>query len=251
MAQYPPSNNPDIVVEGKTIETVETFLAQIKDPTQTDQLARWDHRICANVIGLSADQANLIINNLARVASSVGMKVSNIKCSSNVLVIFTEDAGGVAAAIAKRYPNTLSSDGRWRLDRFVRTRQTVRWLAQVAAVSADGGTITRMSGSRLRTSYKSTLTGMLVIVDGQKLRGISLEKMSEYLPMVILTRPTLIEAHPRTSILSAFDHSSSISRMTTWDNKYLSALYRTSPDTPAAAQLGQIKRMMRRGGTGN
>lgn len=254
----------DIVVEGRTDAAVRDFIRQLADPIPGDQLPRWDRFICPGIVGLARDQAELVNDRIAQLASTVHLRSGKPGCTPTILIAFTTNADALANAVADKYPITLRLEGSHRLSSF-RQPQAVRWIGltyQGPAYSATNDSDTLSTGSRLppggsagyshyatriNRTTQAILFSMLVVVDPTKLGSVKLDALADYLTMVVLARPPLGGAAPSTSILSLFAHGDPSHRaITRYDQDYLRALYTAPANQGSSMQASAIMARMKK-----
>ncbi len=268
-AQQSPSQAPaseaggkDIVVTAREQTVIEQFVQNLTDPARSDQLPRWDLPLCTGVIGLAPKHAVVLNARIEEAARAVGHRVDKEGCRPNAAILVTRNPAEIAQRLRARYPRTLGVEGRARLRQFAETTQPVRWISQVAEMPFDGSPLRdasgfvsssrpgagvgRFSGSRLQSSTRTVLDNMLVIVDAERLAGLSLGQIGDYLAVVVLARPTLEAAAPAGSILSLFDDGAQVTGLSGDDKAFLRALYTAPDSTSAKVQRAAMRKAMER-----
>jgi hypothetical protein len=241
----PTETQPDIVVRGQQEQALRDFVAALSEAGRSGQLARWNQEICPTVIGIDPPQAGFMTRRIAETAASLELRARASNCRPTMLIVVTADAAGLAGDFAHHYPITLASDGRWKLARFVATRNAVRWLS-VTELCAAGCVL---PNSRLTRATHPEFKAMIVIVDAGRIGGFSLGELSDYVAMVALGDPPLESRKPDGSILSMFTRARPEGgrfMLTTGDLSYLAGLYRSSSEVSAQSQRSSIARHMRR-----
>ena len=133
-----PQNDEQVVVVGTapSREVVRRFVDQMSvSSPSTNQLARWDRRICPGVAGLKARYAEFLIDRMAQRAHAVDINVGRPGCSPNVLIVVTPNPDDIANELATRHESAMgvlnergrSSLGRMHLRSFVASDAPVRW----------------------------------------------------------------------------------------------------------------------------
>ena len=263
----PEPGKPDIVVDARNSRVIREFVKQMADPGPGDQIARWDGAICSGVIGLDREQAQMVNDRIAQLASAVRLRIGKPGCKPSVLIVFTGKADALANAVANKFPVSLRREGSWRLNRFRQPRQPVRWIAktyddgaETAIPSFDSvttGTALPSSESSGYSAYASRIgritragvSSMLIIVDPAQTGPAKLDALADYLTMVALVRPLLGAAPPTTSVLSLFASAAPPTGVTGLDQTYLKALYSSAPSQSSAGQISSIRTAMRRNGS--
>ena len=147
--QEPAAGGPDeIVVHAqRNPEQVQQFVHSVSVAAPSvGQLARWNQHICPGVVGATQEVSQLIIDQIARRASSVGLRVGAPGCRSDLTIIVTSDSDRVAQAVYDQRrtmltrPNNVDGAtlGEQALSEFVHTPRPVRWWHVSQKTTADG-----------------------------------------------------------------------------------------------------------------
>ncbi|MBB5745834.1 hypothetical protein [Brevundimonas variabilis] len=250
----------DIVVEGRQLEDIASrFVGEVADPVRHRGLARWRDGVCVGVANLQPDMAQQMVDRISTIVEDVGLTPGAPGCSPNILVIATVDANRFTPQFVAQRPRLFlvggsgMDQGTAALDRFRTTDRPVRWwtvsiktdddtgkasVRLPGAMNADGtGPFSVMhyapivnvrAASRLTTSYVDDAKRSFVIVDVDKVQGISLDQLADYVAMVSLAQ---IDADADTSgyatILNVFEDPGQTPGLTNWDRAYLVGLYDT------------------------
>jgi len=268
------SGSDEIVVTGERMRTIlHDFVADISTPSGENQIARWDHRICTGVFGMTnREQAQFVADRIAQRAFSIGLEASPSGCRANIVIFITPDANALSRTLATEYRNLLAvrhdrnthTRGLEALDGFVSSTRPVRWWHVSDTVSQDGfrmnpgndhsafngegssmgmGAQVRVfSPSRLRQAVRQDFSRVIIVVDARQAAGHRLDALADYLAMVSLAQlqPT-IETASYPSVLNLFASDQSVTGMTTWDIAYLDGLYRAPRNANSAReQEGRI-----------
>lgn len=236
----------EIVVEGLREKELRDFVAAMTDPRRTQQIARWDRKICPTVLGIEPRQADVMARRIGEVAATVRLQAGTRGCDSTMLVVVSPDAAGLATSLARDYPVTLRKDGDWRLKRFAASNRPVRWLTLTDPCGPMG---CALSGSRLTASTNPRFEAMIVLVDAPQVSGFSLGEVSDYVSFIVLGNPPLGGRSPVTSILSMFERerpAGSSFMLTDHDRTYLAGLYRTRTDGLGKQQRSAVVNYMNR-----
>ncbi|HYD87425.1 MAG TPA: hypothetical protein VEA80_08120 [Vitreimonas sp.] len=273
----------EIVVTGRQLEdAARAFAGAISaPPARENQLPRFNDSICPGVVGLPARQGQYIVDRIAQRALQVGLRVDEPGCQANVLVLVSRDAGHLAATIAEeeRYlvanygvRENLSTRGSEALEDFVATPRPVRWwhVAQTETTDGDvlghtnpigrttgpstqefrGAEVTRVSPTQFGRMARPTLQAVrnvVIIVDAERVGGVRLEALSDYLAMVSLAQlDPSADTSGQATILNLFADGAGPNAMTEWDIAYLSGLYQAQANAlNARSQVRDIARTMR------
>lgn len=234
----------DVTVSGRRLdEATQDFVREVGAPARGRGLARWRYGVCVGVANLQNDAAQYIADRVSTVAEDVGLKPGEPGCQPSVLIIVVADADAFTKQFVEMRPRLFivggggMDRGYSALGRFKTNGQPVRWWTVSVPVDADTGVIaTRLPGedppvvssfaSRLTTSVVDDTKRAYVIVDVDKITGVSLEQLSDYLAMVVLAQ---VDPDADTSgystILNVFHNPEQTQSLTDWDKAYLEGLY--------------------------
>jgi len=248
----------EIVVTGERMRTIlHDFVADISaTPSDENQIARWDHRVCTGVFGMTnREQAQFVADRIAQRAFSVGLDAGAPGCRANIVIFITPDANALSHTLATEYRSLLAvhhdnnthTRGLDALDSFASSTRPVRWWHVSDTVSQDGfrmnpaddhgafhgdmsmgmGAQVRVfSPSRLRQAVRQDFSRVIIVVDARQAAGHRLDGLADYLAMVSLAQlQPSIETASYPSVLNLFSDDRSVTGMTSWDIAYLDGLY--------------------------
>ncbi|MCA1838240.1 MAG: hypothetical protein LC674_05635 [Actinobacteria bacterium] len=240
----------DIVIVGQRLkDALRHFVNSVTQTGPTDQIARWNQRICPRVIGIDPAQAEFLRRRIAEIAKTVGLGTGRSTCPTMLTIVFTPDAAALAGVVASDFP----SDN-WKvralLREFTNRTKPVRWISLVdecgGADPIPGGGCP-LPNTRIVKATSPTLQAMLIIVDATKIAGLSIGEMSDYLAVVALSNPPLTTEPPPNSILSLFSASATTGpdlQLTDYDYSFLSGLYGMRLNLDVATQRASIASRM-------
>ena len=274
----PPVRDEQVVVVGTapTREVVRRFVDQmsISSPS-TNQLARWDRRICPGVAGLKTRYAEFLIDRIAQRAHAVEIDVGRPGCRPNVLIVVTPEPDDIARELSTRHKSAMgllneygrSSLGRRHLRTFVNSDAPVRWWHVNRTHTYDGFAVApapaapdsllglpgdlpvmQLSGnaSRIDRTTRQDFASAFIIVDTGALSGIGFnwEGLADYLAMVTLAQlDPSADTSGYPTILNLFAEDHRVRALTDWDAAYLRGLYSTTREARSANQQeGEIAR---------
>jgi hypothetical protein len=264
--ETPETTVEDIVVLGTPLrEQVETFADTVVAPPHGRGPARWSARsgICVGVVNLQREAAQAMADRVSEVALELGLPIGEPGCSPNVLIIATDDAPALTAALVDRSPNAFkppysgSSRSRLQLRRFIESDAPVRWWhVSVPVNSETGGIAVRIPGyepprtgtmaSRLTTVIQNDLRRAYVIIDIDQAEGVSFQQLADYVAMVAFAQidpDADLSAFP--TILNVFNNPNIAFGLTDWDQAYLGSLYGAELNQRnATAQSGAVAALM-------
>lgn len=244
----PASNQPDreqIVVSGNRVKTAEDvralrrFAEQVLEPAKTDQLARWNARVCPKITGVRDAEARFIRERITSLASDVGLRVADGECNTTMLIAFSLGAGELAISLTDRKRVLLRQDGYVKWQQFRETHRPVRWLT-VTDFCSEG---CALPNSRLSHSSQANFQILVVIVDHEQIGDFQIGELADYLAMVSLAAPDMDGPWPKSSILAMFDTKRDESArfgLTDYDLALLRGLYASRGNATGREQVSRI-----------
>jgi hypothetical protein len=247
----------DVVVEGRRLEDLTNdFVSEVAIPARGRGLARWRNKVCVGVANLQAETAHYIVDRVSTVAQDLGLKAGAPGCEPRILIIATTDANSFTRDLIANRPRLFVVGGagmdlgRNALRKFESTDRPVRWWNVSAPIDTETGDIAvRIPGyvgreggagspldfaphigvfaaSRLSTQIVDDTMRSFVIVDVDRLNGVSLEQLADYIAFIALAQ---IDPNADTSgyvsVLNVFDDPGQTEGLTNWDRAYLLGLY--------------------------
>lgn len=204
------------------------------------QLARFDDSVCAGVMNLAPEHAQIVIDRIARAVHGVGLEAGRPGCEANVLVIFTEDSDRLAVGMVEEFGRTFDRQvefferGADLLEEFQRPGRPVRWWHMVERTAAPGGD----ANSRLRAAYGTELFRVLIVVDTARVGRVNVGALGDYVAMHALARLSPDwDTVGHDTILNLFELEGDARpvAMSSWDEAYLEALYSIRGDFASGA----------------
>jgi len=263
-----PAPTDTITVYGKVLRDAPHLVKRFGHATSADRLARWRAPICVVVRGLAADHTAWIASRIKDIARQAGAVVDPNACDPNLIVIVAADDVAVRAKVVKRaydYLNVGSSKpiDQVQLSTFAKAdgapahifyttgyASAVTGGALVAGYSEStqfgvndpfGAPVVSGTASRLAPHTEPAFTRVLLVLDGRKVSGRSLQQIAAYAAMVTLAEiridEPLTEPATITSIFADADASRTpAADLTLWDKAYLRALYGTASQSNLVMQ---------------
>lgn len=251
----------DIVVEGRGQKALEKFIDELTTTYGRDQLARWNGHVCIRAIGLASGENEFLADRIAQVAKPLRIPIDRGKCVPNIIVVVADDPDGFAKLLFKRFPALVGSAGHEPESTLtiqgLLDPRPVRWLNSSDWDGSDGTAIIEKenriySASRLQEPTRESAVLSLVLVDANKVEGITWGALADYVAMVALARPNPSKAYSSgSSILTLFadrDAGRQVpTSLTPWDRQFLKGLYATSAKLTGSAQRSEIRAQVKRG----
>jgi hypothetical protein len=253
-------------------EAVRNFIASHAVPSVAiHQLTRWRIGICPISLGLSSAFNEFVVARIDAVANAVGAPhQSAAQCKHNVLILFTNDPQGQLDAVMKKGSALLGyhySQQTKKLATFNRPIQgwyvtSTRNFKGVEAMDeplqlpiTNSRYWNRVPpgepGSRLTNLRRSLIIQALVLVDTNKVRGLTIGSISDYLTMLILSQsesPDTCSQLPSILDLMASNcgDREKPTQVTAGDLAFLRALYLADLEQPLELEQSSIQNNMMR-----
>ncbi len=257
----------DVVIEARRLEELtREFVEEVSAPPPRRGLARWWSGVCVGVSGIREDIAQSLADHVSRVALEYGVRPGDPGCRPNILVVFAADGQSMADELVDRRQRVFRlgvgglDRGNAALRDFRTSDRPVRWWHVSVPTNANTGEVgirlpgtvaPRVVGEGLVNKgrwIRDDLNKVIIVVDGEKIDGVGLPQLADYLSMVALAQVDPDGDTSRFStILNLFDDPEGSPGLTGWDRAYLEALY-TSPSqrVRASDQTRQLLRNLRR-----
>ncbi len=268
----PPAELESIVVDGRRLrDSVERFVDDVVAPPVGRGPARWDRKVCVGALNLRRDAAQIVVDQVSRIALDVGLEPGDPGCRPNILIIAADDGEALARALVERSPRAFrpnyagASRGSSALDRFQASSDPVRWwhlslpvteTGDIAVRLPGGGVpMVRQDGSRLTTRLRNDLRRAYVIVDLEEMDGVTFQQLGDYIGMVAMAQiDPEAETAAYDTVLNLFEAPEAVDGLTEWDRSYLQSLYdaelnRRSPNQQGGEVAGLMLRDRRQAQT--
>ena len=259
----------DVVVSGRRLrDEVQIFVDEVAAPPPGRGLARWNGGLCIGTVNVEQQVAQPLIDHVAGVAVSYGLKIREPGCRPNVVILFTDDGPGLASALVSAEPQAFRARWSSKLDRgaraleaFQSTDAPVRWWhVSMPVIGATGQRAIRMPGdadpifvpgeglANNGRPIADHLNKVIVVVDLARAENVLLAELADYLALVALAQ---IDPDGDTSrhdtVLNLFSRPGSVHGLSDWDRAYLASLYgayseRINPYDHASSITRDIRR---------
>jgi len=263
--------NEKVVITARKPAETRNYVEQVTAPPRgTEQLARWDDRICVGVSGVREEHAQFLADRVSQRAVEVGLRTGKPGCEPDITILVTTEPQKLIGAIQNEYTSLFAINNELRtgslgnaaFEQFKAEDRPVRWWHVSETKSSDGARIrgearqgvtdgvtgaatVRSDGSRLRSAIREDLSRAIIIVDAKLVQDVSLDSLGDYIAFV-----ALIQADPNgntsdiRTIMNLFRADAGDKRalsMTDWDKDFLRALYSMPRNT---ASLSQAERYL-------
>lgn len=253
----------EVVVEGRRLdEAANLFVEQVADPAGNRGTARWDDGVCVGAANFTPEVAQYLVDRVSDLVRELGLTAHEPPCHPSILIMGTTDGAGFARELVSRRPKLFivggsgMDQGRAALNRFQSGEAPVRWWHVSVPVDDETGQIAvrlpnmystrptaenpfgrlmeeahapqvrRNFASRLRQPLRDVMKRSYVIVDVDRLDGVTLEQLADYIAFV-----SLAQVDPEAdlsrfdSILNLFVPERRSTGLSPWDLAYLEGLY--------------------------
>ena len=256
----------EIVVTGqKKKQEIAQALKKLIEPTGSEQLARFEDKVCPMVIGMPRDwtirMTRMIRDNIA----AVGGKLEPAGCKPNALAIFIDQPRELVDAFHEAEPHFFNMTPR-EFKQFAETPGPVwSWhvtdmrgrdgqqLGQGSMNGNDFSVVRNASASRLYSNVREDMLAGFVVIDRQQTVGRTLRQLAD-----LTTMHLLLDVKPGAgkqdmgSILSLFEArgegAAPPARFSTFDRGVLTGFYTQRENNRSATQQREnIAEAIRRG----
>jgi hypothetical protein len=261
-------SSENVVVTAPSVrEMVRSFVGEVSNGGQQDQLGRWDRTVCPGVVGMRERYAQALIDRLAVIAFSTGLEIGEPGCTPNALIYVTEDSDALAHELVTQHGGLVSrgnrnghTRGRRALEDFASTPRAVRWWHVTSSFSADGvrveqgdsagaPTVNVRSMGRLQRGTREDFDRVLIVIDARRINGLRFGAVADYVAMATLAQlDPEADTSAYATILNLFSDETATrpSAITDWDLSYLDGLYNATRDArDTGRQERDIARRMR------
>jgi hypothetical protein len=268
---------PAIPPEAAVESFVKFFAAS---PPPIGKIARWRSEICPVTVGLPSDYDTFITQRVKSIATRVGAPVGEASCKANVDIVFTPapqafmDSVREKRAVLLGYHDTAQAQQVATVTHAIQAWYTTETADYDGTTSIDsaqgnrgvdvflppGSPACRTTGcwlhlpeareehvaaSRLTDTLRSELFHVIVVVDMNRIAGIRLGALADYIAMLALVPTqefdTCLELLSIANLMApACDKSKTSDGATAFDLAYLRAVYRMDTSASLAEQRSAI-----------
>lgn len=258
----------DVVVSHRELgEQAESFVNEIAAPPNRRGLARWAGRVCVGAVNVRTEVAQPVIDRVSQLALDLNLRVGEPGCTPNIIIIFTDDASGLAKQMVERDRYAFHwgvgglDRGKSALQEFQDSDAAVRWWhVSIPVVGATGARAIRFPGDmgiiyvpgeglvNRGRPVSDVLNKVFIVLDVDQLGGVNLAQLSDYIGLVAMAQ---IDPDGETAeydtVLNLFDDPQNVSGLSDWDAVYLQALYDSAWErVNPIGQADAIARLVRR-----
>lgn len=245
----------DVTAQRPQEDRTAAFIEEVAAPPRGRGLGRWDRAICVGAANMTGRYAQFMIDRVSTVALDLGLEIGEPGCRPNIMIAAAADADELAVALVRDDPGGFrpalnqTDQGSRALNLFQTTDAPVRWWHVSLPVTVDTGdvavhligeeapTVRVRDVSRLRGNVRDDLVRVIIIIDTNRISGVSYGALSDYVALVALAQ---IEPSADTSawpsILNLFGSDDPPTGLTDWDRDYLQSLYAANRDRARPTQ---------------
>lgn len=140
-----PTPLDDVEVTARAnVDRAQAFVRRVAAPARGRGLGRWK-RICPGIANLDRSAAQPIVDRIADRAAEVGIDIQEPGCEINIIVVFSDDPGGLTRALVRAEPRVFRHGGNG-IDRgtaalrdFEASEQPVRWWTLSMPIDSETG----------------------------------------------------------------------------------------------------------------
>jgi len=242
-------------------------------------IPRWRTRVCPLVAGLNQQEGEFILERVSEIARAAGVPLADESCRPNLFILVSNQPSELLQAMERRdYAVTFGDAPPFRVDEFIATPRAVRvWYTFPTVVSFSGGsgggsaaghdlaspttviqsptanTLSADSGFMVApgggaTEDGSTFSRVQVIVDVNRLNGVTWGQLTDYVAMVGLAK-IKATAHlgdaPTILRLFAGAPEAAPAGLSDWDRAFLKSLYGFESQPFVQPRSALARRMVR------
>ena len=245
------------------VPRVSKFVARIVVRQNEEGLPRWLEPVCPLVTGLSRQEGEYVLGRISEIATAAVVPLGGEKCRPNLFILVTSQPRELLQAMEKRNRAVTFGDATpTTVDQFIATARPVRvWyntdmrtpegitpssgLGYAAQVTGGGLGGARVFNDIDRTSHILlskiwVLSSVYVVVDRERLAGVSRGQFADYVSMVSLADIKLgANLGDSDTILRLFDGepAAAAAGLSLWDQAFLKSLYTTDQRAKTQAEV--------------
>jgi hypothetical protein len=254
---------PQITIQAQRDQLQKRVYDFVRGATRTDydeSLKRWDVPVCFLVAGFPRDQGEFVLSRLSQIATSAGVPLAADHCRPNFSVVVSPEPDRLLQQWRQNYSVDMFGAGTapGEIKAFISKYRPVRVWYNTTFVSNQGEPVPpersaftnpdgfaalnrRADATRLSRNDLVSFFSATVIVDGNRMTGLTIGQLADYIAMVGMTAVNLdTDRGDAPTILRLFGTSQQPlpSGLTEWDQALLKALY--SSDQSSSLQRSNI-----------
>ncbi|WP_076073240.1 hypothetical protein [Sphingomonas montana] len=254
----PADTDNAVVVQGMTRRSLNDVVSAMIQPEPGVPIAKFRDWLCVAVQGLRPEFKQILENRIRQVAQDARIRVRTQGCQPNLLVVAPPDPDGFADKLTRDHPMLFGDPAigvaPQSLITALRKPRPVRWFAatyiQTTASLGSSSmlatpTVSLVSMWRLKAPTRADKLLNVVILDMDKLNGLSWKQLGDYIALVFFTSPKMDATFPSgTTLLSLFADRDAgrplLPERTRLDRSLLAATYGVDENLSAPLQRTRI-----------
>jgi hypothetical protein len=229
------------------------------DGLDDEPLARFEDPLCPGVIGLPADRAVIVVARIRENAGRLGLRLADEeRCNANLIVSVLLDGRDYLGQLSRSNGYLFAGMDRSRREDLLAQAGPARTWVTTHTRSRDGMHMSRREGlheppevtmwgahSLIYVPTRQEITVSMVLVDRAAVDGISLAQLADYATLHGLADFVPPAAEGVASMQQLFTTSGNgrPAGLTEFDLAYLTRLYSSIPNLPAATRLAGLEGM--------
>jgi len=251
---------------------VHDFVASYTAPSPASgKITRWREGVCPIATGLPTNWSRLIVARVLEMAKEAGAPAGTDGCRPNIDIVVTKNPQALLDGIRAKKPFLLGYHDVANEEKLAKVSHPVQAWYMTRTVDAKGGVYVdsklysegvdvggfhlpnahaeQWDGTRLADGRRSELMHAVIVADLDRIQGVKLTAMADYIAMLALALTTSFETcQPMPSItnLMSPDCGLKTAKASDSDMAYLQALYATEPRKSVIEQRGDIALAMKK-----
>jgi hypothetical protein len=274
-AQTPAPSTENVTVTGDKAppdQLLHDFVTAYTAPSPASgKVARWRAGVCPIATGLPVNWSKMIVARVLDVAKEAGAPVGKDGCTPNIDIVFTKNPQVLLDGIrAKKsyllgYHDLVNEEKLAHVAHPVQAWYVTQTVDATGSVYVDdklhaqgiwlgnfhypGAHVEHWDGTHLADGKRSELFHATIVADLDRIEGVNLTAMADYIAMLALAQTASFEAcQPVPSVTNLVSPGCNLKTARASDNDlaYLHALYTTEPRASLIEQRGDIAFAMKK-----
>lgn len=221
-----------------------------------EPLPRFEDRLCPGVIGLEQEYAELVVTRLRMNAQAFGLRLASEEhCDPNLVIAIVDDSRAYLVDLMERRGYLFRDMSPADREAMLNDADASGVWHQLAARTRDGIRVGRRDNlaqipeagmwqahSRIYRPVRHDITFALVLLNREKVRGLTLRQLADYATLrALATEYPAQAADGQPTMLSLFDNAEARpEELTAFDRAWLARLYDGIPNLPGANRLRDL-----------
>ncbi|WP_076073239.1 hypothetical protein [Sphingomonas montana] len=202
-AVAPVMQDDAVIIDGLTRERLNDVVSVMIQARPRTPISKFRNWLCVSVEGLQPEFKRILENRIRQVAKDAAVRQRTGRCQPNLLVVAPPDPDGFAEKLTRDHPMLFGDPERGMAPRSLinalRKSRPVRWFDVTDIKGTSGGMW------RLQAPARADKLLSVVILDMDKLNGLSWKQLGDYIGLVSFANPKMDATFPTgTTLLSLF-----------------------------------------------